>query len=120
MDSIFSSDELLLRAVYPENKKPRFWHNGKLSSAAFKDKRGLSVDRMGDRTLDVSIASMRRKFQGSIVSVTVATCNSVNAYLRYLPSAQNRYHSEIHGSETRIELSDYQALKLTRSAIIHE
>ena len=36
MDETFDERELLLRAVWPENRRPDFWENGRLSSAALK------------------------------------------------------------------------------------
>lgn len=118
MDNHFDDDEYLLRAVYPESKRPEFWKNGRLSSAALKDKRGLSVDRTFDREKEDAVYSMRQRFCGHIVSFSVPDCISADAYLKYCPSDSNPYHSEIHGSETQVELDDIQALKLARSAVI--
>lgn len=112
----FDELELLPRAVRPANQRPDFWRNGKLSSAAFKDKRGLSVVRTYDRPLQESVNFMRKNFVGVIVSVTVEDCNTVQAYVKYCPSSANEYHSEIHGSKTEIMLSDAQALSLARKA----
>lgn len=67
MDINFSQNEFLLRAVYPENIKPFYWKNVHLSSAAFKDKNGLSVDRTDTRDLLSSALEMRkRKMKGYI------------------------------------------------------
>ena len=118
MDETFSEQELLLRAVYPATRRPNFWNNGRLSSAALKDKRGLSVERTYDRTVKDATLSMSRRFQGLIVSITVPACNAVQAYIKYCPSQNSPYHSEIHGSQTQVELSDTQALLLARSATI--
>ncbi len=119
MDETFSEQESLLRAVYPATRRPDFWNNGRLSSAALKDKRGLSVERTYDRTVKDAALSMSLRFQGLIISITVPACNAVRAYIKYCPSQNNPYHSEIHGSQTCIELSDTQALLLARSATIH-
>lgn len=118
MDETFSEQELLLRAVYPATRRPNFWNNGRLSSAALKDKRGLSVERTYDRTVKDATLSMSRRFQGLIVSITVPACNAVQAYIKYCPSQNSPYHSEIHGSQTQVELSDTQAFLLARSATI--
>ena len=118
MNEVFGSDELLLRAVYPQSKRPDFWNNGHLTSAALKDAKGLSVDRTGLRTLSDSIEYTKAHLQGYIVSISVVACNTINAKLRYLPSKKNPFHSEIHGSETEIELSDVQAYLLSRQAQI--
>lgn len=118
MNENFKECELLLRAVYPENKKPDFWKNGRLSSAALKDKRGLSVTRTYDRALVDSINWMKQNFQGSIISISVSDCCLVKASIKYRPSKSNKYHSEIHKNETEVELSDEQALVLSRKAKI--
>ncbi|MBS5401659.1 hypothetical protein [Bifidobacterium sp.] len=118
MDATFSDKESLLRAVYPPARKPIFWQNGKLSSAAFKDKKGLSVERTYDRTIEEAALSMSQRFVGFIVYVTVSDCKKVNAYVKYCPSSNNKYHSEIHGSEKSVELNNIQAFILARSAKI--
>lgn len=118
MDSKFDENESLVRAVYPENQRPDFWKNGRLSSAALKDKRGLSVTRTYERSLKDTVEWMRLNFSGAMVSITVRACTVVQAYVKYCPSKTNEYHSEIHGSEEVIELSDYQALHLARQATL--
>ena len=120
MDNSFRNDELLLRAVYPPDRHPDFWRGNRLSSAAFKDKNGLSVDRLYDRELKDGIAFMReeRGLKGYIASVSVDDCVSVSAHVAYRPTSNDVYHSEIHGSETQIILSEQQCLGLARKAII--
>lgn len=118
MDAAFDESEFLVRAVYPENQRPDFWRRGRLSSAALKDKRGLSVTRTYDRTLKDTVAWMRLHFKGAMVAVTVQDCNTVQAYVKFCPSRTNEYHSEIHGSREEIELSDAQALYLARQATL--
>ena len=112
MNATFDDTEKLLRAVWPPNRKPDFWVNGRLSSAALKDPKGLSVDRTYDRALSVAIEFMKTRLHGYIVSFPVPACNFAQVYLRYLPSKTDPYHSEIHGSKTEIILSDEQALLL--------
>lgn len=119
MNEKFDDSEFLLRAVLPANRKPYFWkQNGKLSSAALKDKNGLSVDRTYDRTIEDAAATTRLNLHGTIASISVPSCNEVHAFLSYCPSARNRYHSEIHGSKTKILLSDEQAFLLAQKAIL--
>lgn len=118
MDEIFDENEALLRAVLPASRRPDFWRNGRLSSAALKDKNGLSVDRTYDRAIGDSVAVMVQRLAGFIVSVTVDNCNKVQACIRYKPSKTNPYHSEIHGSNSEVMLNDIQALTLARSAKI--
>ena len=52
MDNIFPKNEKLYRAVYPPEAAELFWKaDGSISSAAFADPKGLSVDR-GDFRVD--------------------------------------------------------------------
>ena len=118
MDGTFNENELLLRAVWPPNRRPDFWENGRLSSAALKDKRGLSVNRTYDLPLENAVLIMSEQFSGLIVSISVAACNAVDAYVKYCPSQTNVYHSEIHGSPTEVMLNDTQAFLLARQARI--
>lgn len=115
MDSIFQPTESLLRAVRPGGM---YWKsNGSLSSAAFKDKAGLSVDRTGDRSLNDAVAFIRAHLKGTVVYVTVPECETANVKLFYLPLPDNEFHSEIHRDETRAELTTSQAKRL--AAIAH-
>lgn len=121
IDSTFSETESLIRAVYPENRRPDFWTGKRISSAALKDKNGLSVTRTYDRTIKDTVDWMKIHFNGVMVSISVQACNRVRAYLKYCPSKRNAYHSEIHSSESIVELTDEQAIVLARSAVIeHE
>lgn len=119
MDSKFDETESLIRAVYPENQRPDFWeNNGRLSSAALKDKNGLSVTRTYDRSVKDTVEWMTVHFKGAMVAITVKACNDVQAYVKYCPSKTNEYHSEIHGSKDEIELNDFQAHQLARRATL--
>lgn len=113
MDNQFEETELLLRAVLPATM---YWNNGKLSSAAFKDKNGLSVNRVYDQKLETAITTMKSSLQGSIVSVLVKDCNDVSACVKYLPSKNNAYHCEIHQSKTIKMLNETQAKHLANVA----
>ena len=66
---------------------------------------------------DAALA-MSQRFQGLIISITVPACNAAQAHIKYCPSQNSPYHSEIHGSQTHVELSDTQAFLLARSATI--
>ena len=118
MDGTFNENERLLRAVWPADRRPDFWENGRLSSAALKDKRGLSVNRTYDLPLENAVLIMSEQFSGFIVSISVASCNAVDAYVKYCPSQTNVYHSEIHSNPTEVMLNDTQAFLLARQARI--
>ena len=119
MDNTFNKTEKLYRAVYPPEIAEMYWKkDGTLSSAAFADPKGLSVDRGDYRTDTEVIFSMRERFTGHIISLYVKNCFDVGASVQYKPSRSNPYHSEIHGSETTILLSKSQRLSLARKAVI--
>ena len=110
----FNEDELLLRAV---RMSPDYWRNDKLSSAAFKDAHGLSVERTHTRTVQECITHIRSYLKGSIVSLSLEDCASVKAIVRYKPTT-NIYHCEIHGSHDRVVLDTPQAFELANRAKI--
>lgn len=114
LNNKFEDTENLFRAIYPENKKPSFWKNGKLSSAAFKDKNGLSVDRSGDRSNEQVYRAFRNRFEGHIFYLNVKDCREIGIFLKYLPSKNNIYHCELHKDEYKKELTDSQCKKIAR------
>ena len=117
MTDRFELQEILYRAVYPPEIMPMFWkENGKISSAVFKDKNGLSVERGCNRTDKAVVDSMRLFFYGAIISVLVMDCVECNSLVRYLPSQRSRYHSEIHSSCDRKLLSQSQCKHLAEMA----
>ena len=66
MDNQFKADEKLYRAVYPPEVMNMYWRrDGRLSSAAFADPNGLSVDRGDYRSDDEVVQEMVKRFSGS-------------------------------------------------------
>lgn len=119
MSDNFPEKEKLYRAVFPPSHSSMFWKkDGSLSSAAFADKKGLSVERGDNRNSDVVINEMRKQFTGRIVSVTVKNCNEINAIVKHLPSSRSKYHSEIHGSTEKKLLDKRQRQYLAKKAKI--
>lgn len=119
MNSIdFDDEEQLLRAVYPPEINKFLWRkDGTLSSAALKDRNGLSVNRTFSNPVSCIIGIMRSKgLNGPIFSLTVLKCKEVSAVLQYLPTKQDNTHTEIHGSKTQKILTDKQSKELARSA----
>lgn len=119
MNKSFDDEERLYRAIRPHTTFPNHWKkNGKLSSAALKDAKGLSVERGAYRDVDVIAQQMaERRFKGTLASLAVGECRQVDAIVKYLPGS-SKYHSEIHGSDTVKILSDAQAKKLAMLAHI--
>ena len=96
-----------------------FWRkDGTVSSAAFADAKGLSVDRGDHRSDEEVVNTMLRRFSGHIISVYVKNCADIGAVVVYAPSRSNPYHSEIHGSEASLILSKPQRLFLARKAVV--
>lgn len=119
MDNTFSNSEKLYRAVFPESYKQMFWKkDGTVSSAAFVDEEGLSVERGNFREDESVIEDMHKFFRGCIISLSVEQCREVDAIVKYKPSNRSQYHSEIHGSETVPLLSKSQRKKLATGAKI--
>ena len=119
MDNEFAVDEKLYRAVYPPSYGDMYWKkDGTLSSAAFIDRHGLSVERGNFRQDNDVIEAMKQFFTGRIVSFTVQNCKNVEAVVKYKPTKRSQYHSEVHGSEDKILLSPSQRKKLAKVAKI--
>ncbi|MCR5357794.1 MAG: hypothetical protein K6E63_10390 [Lachnospiraceae bacterium] len=119
MDSGFKIDEKLYRAVYPPEVMDMFWkRDGSISSAAFADAKGLSVDRGYYRPDSEVIQDMSRRFNGRIISLYVKNCIDIGAVIKYMPSRSNIFHSEIHGSSTNPLLSKSQRRFLAGKAVL--
>lgn len=119
MDNRFPKEEELYRAVYPPDIQELYWKkDGTLSSAAFKDKRGLSVERGYFREDKVVVDEMRKYFTGVIISVVVKDCYEAQTLIRYLPSDRSKYHSEIHRDKEHKLLSQSQCKILAKKARI--
>ena len=109
MDSNFTENESLYRAVYPPEVNQIYWKDeNHISSAVFLDKKGLSVERGNYRLDDAVVKELKKSFIGKIISVTVGMCYKVNARVLYKPTKRSIYHSEIHGSEKCVVLSPSQ------------
>lgn len=107
--------ELLYRAV---PKFPNYWNKDRnsVSSALFKDKNGVSVDRDGNRKENVICKQLQNKISNSIAAISVKTnsVRSISALVLPKPSNANQYHAEIHDSETKILLSSSKAKRLSK------
>ena len=119
MDNTFKENEKIYRAVYPPEVADMFRRkDGSVSSAAFADPKGLSVDRGDFRTDNEVKADMQKLFSGMIIRLYAKNCTDIGAVLRYMPSKSNPYHSELHGSKSNKLLSKQQRLFLSRKAVI--
>lgn len=117
MDNSFEDTERLYRAVYPPSHSEMYWKkDGSLSSSAFADRNGLSVERSYHRKSEEIVEKMKESFSGCIISLSVRDCRDVDAVVKYLPSKNSAYHSEIHRSDTVVLLSKSQRVHLAAVA----
>lgn len=117
MDNTFKDAERLYRAVYPPSHPALFWKkDGSLSPSAFADPKGLSVERGFYRDSAEIVEKMKKILSGCIVSLNVGNCREVNAVVKYKPTNDNDYHSEIHGSDTVPLLNKSQRYHLAEMA----
>lgn len=117
MDSTFEGAERLYRAVYPPSHPGMFWKkDGRISPSAFADPKGLSVERGFYRKSEEIVEKMKKTFSGCIVSLSVQDCRDVDAVVKYLPSKDNEYRSEIHSSDMVVLLNKSQRFHLAEVA----
>lgn len=117
--------------------KPVFMKDGRLSSALFKDSKGVSVDRdagreLGDIIIDeerlhslynagLTDDEIKEKGEGlkAIIELTSEQCDSVKACVIPDPIyGENEYHALLQKSETEVQLSKSQAKSLAKLATI--
>jgi len=81
------------------------YENNRPSSAAFKDSFGVSVDRDGGRIETDCINFLKgRKDFFVICKIQTGKVRKLNAVVKYLPTNENLYHSEIHDSDERAQM----------------
>ena len=115
-DKNFSKDEELLRALWPitHPKGKALWvKDGVISTSAFKDPNGCSVDRTAGRDLEEAVSSMRKRFHGSAAVVTVGDCEDKPSVLL---DDDKPYHVQLYRSETEVLLSNDQCFDLAEAA----
>lgn len=121
MDGNFFDDELLLRAVCKRPCEVNFYKKSKkISSAVFKDEKGVSVFRTGDRTLEVSLVDIRQRLMGPICYVTVQVCSDNNIHIVWCPSVSSNYHCELWQNSSTKLLTEDQAFALAENAVLVE
>ena len=113
-----SEEENLFRGIHPSQ-----WDEANLrpSSAAFKDRKGLSVDRCNMRSDSEAINHLlaSKPFRG-IVKFGVIYALDLPSQVLYKPLADNVFHSEMHDLQ-KLELSRGKAKRLARETnIVYE
>lgn len=109
IDTTIGPEEYLFRGLND------YWikNDGSISTGAFSDNHGVSVDRSGGRDEVECISSLDR-FSG-VCSIRNSDVNACGAVSVYSPSKANPYHSEIHKSDTEIPLTKHQMKELAQS-----
>lgn len=120
MVSEFKIEEKLFRGV--KNDNPDLWKNGKPTSAAFKDSKGVSIEKAYTRNCQECIDSMKRYLPiHHFVSNVVALCNELNCFLVYNPISSPmiiEHHALIYKNQNLEPLTNGQAKRLSRNAVV--
>jgi len=115
---MIQDDELLHRAIKP---KPQFWNTktDTVSSALFKDSKGVSVDRNSNRTneeIKLCFLNAFPDLKGE-ARLNSKPCREKRCRVIADPIENNEHHALILGSE-KIELTKSQAKFLSRNCIV--
>lgn len=107
---IIADDEYLYRGIIELNWD---YENNRPSSSAFKDSKGVSVDRDYYRIEQDCIDFLRvKKDFFAISKVQTTKIRELNTIVKYLPVENNVYHSEIHDSEEQIQMRGSKPKKI--------
>lgn len=116
----FENNERLFRKIPNLPNYIKEGENGKkISSAAFKDSLGCSVDRQANREREIIHNQFYSRFCNeksgiaAVADVSFLDCCNVNSIVKETPIDGNPFHCEIHRSETKIQLSQGQAKRLS-------
>lgn len=111
-DSEIQDNEVLFRAIHPS-----FWNNeeNKPTSALFKDRKGVSVDRDGNRSQEDSVSFLLTGRENyGVGNLNAGEARNLDTFLKPDSLPENRFHSLILDSETKVELTSRKAKSLSR------
>jgi len=111
-------EEFLYRGIIDINWDLK---NNRPSSAAFKDSKGVSVDRSANRDDKESIEFLKEKKSFfAICKIQTGVARGIGAIVKYMPLDDNIYHSEIHDSTQRAQMQGSKPRKLRdRSELVY-
>jgi hypothetical protein len=93
-------EESFHRAILPSID---WWstRDNRLTSACFKDKKGLSTDRRGNRSAEETSYFLRRHKPTAIGEAVIpeSLCLDLECRIIDSPTPDNPFHTEIHGTE---------------------
>lgn len=110
-------DEFLYRSVSEMNWNTR---ENRVSSSAFKNKDGVSVDRDAlFRTEQECVNALVDRFDHrAICKIKAQDVRIASALPKYLPTSDNQYHSEIHGSDADKSLKNSVVKAILKKIIV--
>ncbi len=111
-ESEIQDSEILYRAIHPN-----FWNyeEDKPTSALFKDRKGVSVDRDGERSKEEAVnflLNSRKNFGAG--NINAGQTRHIGTYLKPDKIPGNDFHALILESESKILLSNKKAKELSR------
>jgi hypothetical protein len=113
------ANEVLFRAVQIH---PNLWKGSRPSSVLFRNDRGVSVDRGGERAENEVCELLQSHLSGyelkAIISVTAKKCKDICVLPLPKYMDENPYHAEIHESETEVLISKAKARLLAMNCQI--
>ena len=111
-ESEIQDNEILYRAIHPS-----FWNyeEDRPTSALFKDRKGVSVDRDGDRNEADAVnflLNSRQNFGAG--NLNAGQTRNVGTFIKPDKTPENDFHALILESESKIQLSNGKAKELSR------
>jgi hypothetical protein len=75
--------------------------DGRLTSACFKDKRGLSTDKRDQRSADEASSFLRAHKPTAVGEAVIpeSLCSETECRIIDSPTSDNPFHTEIHGKD---------------------
>jgi len=111
-ESEIQDDEILYRAIHPN-----FWNyeEDRPTSALFKDRKGVSVDRDGNRSQETSVSFLLTDRENyGVGKLKAGETRKLGTFLKPESIPGNNFHSLILNSETKVELTSGKAKSLSR------
>lgn len=111
-ESEIQDNETLYRAIHPS-----FWNyeEDRPTSALFKDRKCVSIDRDGERTEEKAITFLLNSRQDfGVGKLNARQTRNVGTYLKPDKTPENDFHALILESESKIQLSNGKAKELSR------
>ena len=114
MNATISKDEFLYRGVIELNWD---YHNNRPTSAVFKDSKGVSVDRDNFRQeIDCVDFLLSKKHFFAVCKIQTKKIFELDAIAKYLPIEDNEFHSEIHDSSEKVQMSGKKPEKIRNAS----